>query len=77
MSSDGSIVKYQTKDQPITHGKHKLPDNQEQDLKPPSEHMIKRDRIPMEAGITALYMDDKNDEGIVGTTNGDIYYINL
>jgi len=39
--------------------------------------MIKRDKIPMEAGVTALYMDDKNDEGIVGTTNGDIYYINL
>lgn len=39
--------------------------------------MIKRDKIPMEAGITALYMDDKNDEGIIGTTNGDIYYINL
>lgn len=30
-----------------------------------------------EAGITALMMDDMNMEGILGTTLGNIYYVNL
>jgi hypothetical protein len=30
-----------------------------------------------ESAITAAYMDDHNVEGIIGTSSGNIFYINL
>jgi hypothetical protein len=30
-----------------------------------------------ESAITAVYMDDQNVEGIIGTSSGNIFYINL
>lgn len=62
MGSDGSIVKYPTSVHSIL---------------PPPETSIRREKTVMESGVTALYMDDKNEEGIFGSTAGDIYYINL
>jgi hypothetical protein len=40
---------------------------------------IPQDRIvtKAESAITAAYMDDQNIEGIIGTSSGNIFYINL
>ena len=33
--------------------------------------------MKLDGGISALSMDPMHNEGIVGTTNGSIYYINF
>jgi hypothetical protein len=57
----GRIVKYQT-----SEGKIEPPDD-------PKKIMCQR----AESAITAMVMDEKNDEGILGTSLGNIYYLGM
>jgi hypothetical protein len=60
-SNTGMIVKY-----PIVHG----------NIYPPEE-TGQITSLKAESSITSLVMDDLNVEGILGTSLGNIYYLNL
>ena len=61
MSSDGTIMRYRCVNNSLI---------------PPEEGNFVT-RLADESAVTALQMDEKNEEGIFGTDMGNIFYINF